>query len=50
LFGGPAVMSKDELIGSILRREYPGEDRCDAERCRWPFGSHSVYCVPGTTA
>ena len=48
LYGGPAVMSKDELIGSILRHEFPGDDRCDAERCQWPTGKHSVYCVLGT--
>jgi hypothetical protein len=48
VYGGPAVMSKDELIGTILRHEFPGEDRCDAERCQWPDGKHSVYCVPGT--
>lgn len=49
LMGGPAVMSKDELISDVLRREFPGEDRCDPQACRWPAGEHSVYCVPGTS-
>jgi hypothetical protein len=50
VYGGPAVMSKDELISDIIVREFPGEDRCDSERCRWPDGPHSVYCVPGTAS
>lgn len=47
LIGGPAVMSKDELIWAVLRWEWPGEDRCDSERCTWPHGKHSPFCVPG---
>jgi hypothetical protein len=47
LAGGPDVMSKDELIAAVLRREFPGEDRCDPESCQWPSGTHSVFCVPG---
>jgi hypothetical protein len=50
VYGGPDVMSKDELISAVLRFEFPGEDRCDAERCHWPDGEHSVYCVPGTAS
>lgn len=50
IMGGPAVMSKDELVASILGREFPREDRCDADRCQWPDGPHSVYCVPGTSS
>lgn len=48
--GGPATMSKDELVTAALRREFPGEDRCDPQSCRWPEGPHSPYCVPGTAA
>lgn len=46
--GGAGVMSKDELVRALLRREFPGEDRCDPEHCRWPAAGHSPFCVPGT--
>ena len=46
--GGPAAMSKDELVRAILRLEFPGEDRCDPQLCRWPTGPHSPFCTPGT--
>ena len=46
--GGPSEMSKDELVAAILRREFPGEDRCDPRGCRWPEGPHSPYCTQGT--
>jgi hypothetical protein len=48
LIGGPDSMSKDELIRAILRREFPLEDRCDPQGCRWPDGPHSNFCIPGT--
>jgi hypothetical protein len=46
--GGPTTMSKDELMTAVLRREFPGEDRCDPQFRRWPEGPHSPYCIPGT--
>jgi hypothetical protein len=49
LHGGPDVMSKDELVAAILRRDFPGEDRCDPSWCQWPFGEHSPLCTIGTS-
>jgi hypothetical protein len=47
LIGGPPLWSKDELLSAVIRFEWPEADRCDADRCTWPDGPHSPFCVPG---